>query len=97
MDAMGLRVCCLHGTRDIHGDNDGDGPGISAVSDGDCDAGLIYNASAASMFCEAPVCNIAIGTADHSVCCGPLEGVVSDMPDTYRAPTQRSTYDTVWA
>ena len=53
------------------GDRDGESPGVVAVSDGDCGAGLIYNASAASMFCEGPVCNVTNGTADHSVCCGP--------------------------
>ena len=66
------------------GDRDGEEPGITSVSDGDCGAGLIYNASAAAMFCEGPVCNITNGTADHSTCCGPysdVPGCLSDVGD----------------
>eukprot|EP01046_Picozoa_sp_COSAG06_P051428 COSAG06_NODE_8383_length_2190_cov_1.127212_1_plen_690_part_01 len=68
------------------GDRDGEGPGVASVSDGDCGAGLIYNVSAAAMFCEAPVCNVSNGTADHLVCCGPYSDVPSCLSDVGDGP-----------
>ena len=68
------------------GDKDGEEPGEISVSDGDCGAGLIYNVSAAAMLCEAPVCDVTNGTADHSMCCGPYSDVPSCLSDVGDGP-----------
>ena len=60
-------ACCA--AQATCGDANGEGAGVTAVSDSACGAGFLYDSSASAAFCAGTACDIAGTAADKTVCC----------------------------